>query len=174
MPRYAPILIWCGLIVIGLFFLVFGPDQRPQPTAARDMAKNTFLLPNDINLQGFSGRYVVAPDGIKRGAVLKPSDVGDEPALLDGAQGRLLLAVAVPSAGVAKGWNAGSKLQLCGKGPTTFGPVTLAAVRCETGKPSVTTCAGLVELPKTGASDVASKALKDQTTNELRLAEICD
>ena len=174
MARLGPILVWCLLVLTGLLVLVWGPDRKPSSTASRTLARNTLLLPADVTYPGFSGRYVAAPDGVKQGAILRASDIADQPALLDGPQGRLLLSVSISRVAVLGGLNAGSAVHLCGKAPASYGSVTIQAVRCDPDK-SAASCATLVDLPKTIAGDLAAKVLNDQAaTNELRLAANCD
>jgi hypothetical protein len=174
MSRLSPMLVWCLLVLAGLLVLVWGPDRKPSPIASRTLARNTLLLPADVTYPGFVGRYVAAPDGVKQGAVLRASDIADQPALLDGPQGKLLLSVSISRAAVLAGLNAGSALQLCGKAPVSYGAVTIQAIRCDADKPG-SSCASLVDVPTTIAGDLATKVLKDQTaTNELRLAASCD
>ena len=85
-----------------------------------------------------------------------------------------MLSVSINRAVVLAGLNAGSAVQLCGKPSVSYGAVTIQAIRCDADKPG-SSCASLVDVPKTMAGDLAVKALKDQTTiNELRLATNCD
>lgn len=173
MSRLAPIVVWCILILAGTVFLVW---SRPgsAPTASRALPINTYLMPGDLSYPGYDGRYVVAPKGLVAGATLRPADVADQPSLIDGPHGRLLLLVNVDRAAVVGGLNAGSNTQLCGKPPTAYGGVTVQAVRCEADR-TAPRCVAVIDLAKAIAAEVVAKALKDQsTTTELRLATKCD
>jgi hypothetical protein len=75
---------------------------------------------------------------------------------------------------VTGGVNAGSKIRLCGKAPTSFGDVTVQAVRCDYGE-AATNCSAIIELPGSAVADVAAKALKDESSSkELRLSATCE
>lgn len=173
LSRLAPIIVWCLLVFVGTVFLaLYGKPQGP--VASRLLPTNTYLIPGDLTYTGYDGRYVVAPKGLTQGATLHSGDTGDQPNLLEGAQGKLLLMVNLDRSAIIGGLNAGSNTQLCGKAPAAYGPVTIQAVRCEADK-SNNRCIAMVDLPKASAGDVVTKALKDQTTtNELRLAAKCD
>jgi hypothetical protein len=164
---------WCLLVLIGTLFLIF--YGKPQgPVASRLLPPNTYLLPTDLSYSGYDGRYIVAAKGVAQGATVSPADLGDQPNLLDGAQGRLSLLVNVDHSAAAGVLNAGSNTQLCGKKPMAYGAVTVQAVRCEKDKDN-NRCMAMVELVNAGAGDVAAKALKDaETIKELRLARKCD
>lgn len=171
--RLIPMAVWCALVLVGTIFLTFFGKPRG-PLAAHPLPPNTYLFPGDLSYSGYDGRYVVAPKGVSQGATVSSSDLGDQPSLLEGPQGRLSLLVNTDRSAVSEGLNAGNDFQLCGTRPTTYGAITVQAVRCEADK-NKSRCVALVELPKTGAGDVVAKALKDQTTtSELRLAKKCD
>jgi len=76
---------------------------------------------------------------------LRPVDVADQPVLLEAAGAKLMLSLPVSQTSVTTGLNAGSKVQLCGKSPFSYGSVTVQAVRCELGSPN-TPCTALVDL----------------------------
>ncbi|MGL9616747.1 hypothetical protein QRQ56_01980 [Bradyrhizobium sp. U531] len=171
--RLIPMVAWCLLVLIGtLFLVVYGKPQGP--VASRFLPPNTYLLPADLSYSGYDGRYVVAANGLAQGATVSAADLGDQPNLLDGAQGKLSLLVSVDRSAASGVLNAGSNPQLCGKKPTAYGAVTVQAVRCEKDKNN-NRCIAMVELPNSGAGEMAAKALKDETTTkELRLATKCD
>jgi hypothetical protein len=177
MPRVVKaMLVWCLLVLAGVIFIVFwGSDRNTKhaPIASRPLPKNTLLLSSDMTNPGFTGRYIVAPNGVKLGAALRPEDVADQPNLLE-PQPKLLLSLPVPQTAVAGGLNAGSKVQLCGKAPLSFGPVITQALRCELDKPAAD-CAVIVELPSDAVSEVAAKGFKDEASiKELRLSATCN
>ncbi|PSO15697.1 hypothetical protein [Bradyrhizobium sp. MOS003] len=169
--RLIPMVAWCLLVLFGTLFLIF--YGKPQgPVASRFLPPNTYLLPTDLSYSGYDGRYVVAAKGLAQGATVSAADLGDQPNLLDGAQGRLSLLVNLDRSTASGVLNAGSNPQLCGKKPTAYGAVTVQAVRCDKDNDR---CIAMVELPNSGAGDLVAKALKDEaTTNELRLARKCD
>jgi hypothetical protein len=171
--RLGPIAVWCLLVLVGTIFLtLFG---RPQgPVASRILPMNTYIIPGDLTYPGYDGRYIVAPKGLTQGATLQTGDTADQPNLLDGSQGKLLLLVNVDRSVILGGLNAGGTTLLCGNAPAAYGAVTVQAVRCEADK-SNNRCIAMVDLPKASAGDVVAKGLKDQTaTTDLRLATKCD
>lgn len=171
--RLVPMIVWCVLVLLGTIFLVF--FGKPQgPFASRPLPLNTYLFPGDLSYSGYDGRYIAAPKGLAQGATVSPADLGDQPNLLDGPQGKLSLLVNVDRSVVSGGLNASSDIQLCGAKTLSYVAVAVQAVRCETDKNN-NRCTAMVELPKAGAGDVVTKALKDPTTiGELRLAKKCD
>jgi hypothetical protein len=173
MPRIVSMIIWCGLVLIGLIVLLPGSYRtiKSGPVATRLLPRNTLLLPSETENPGFTYRYIVAKDGVKKGEALRPEDVADQPVLLEAPPAKLLLLLPLPRASVAGGFNAGSKVRLCGKAAVAFGEVTIQAVRCD----ADASCAAAIELPVSAAGDVVAKGLKDQTsTSELRLSTTCD
>lgn len=164
---------WCLLVFVGTMFLIF--YGKPQgPVASRFLPPNTYLLPTDLSYSGYDGRYIAAAKGLAQGATVSAADLGDQPNLLDGPQGKLSLLVNVDRSTASGVLNAGSNTQLCGKKPKAYGAVTVQAVRCEKDKDN-NRCIAMVELPNAGAGDVVANALKNEaTTRELRLATKCD
>ncbi len=176
MPRIIAMSIWGLLILIGVLIIVIVPGEKanPGPIAARFLPRNTLLLPSELTDPGYTSRYVIAQDGIKQGVALRPGDVADQPMLLEAPPVKLMLTLPLPVVSVTGGVNAGSKIRLCGKAPTSFGDVTVQAVRCDYGE-AATNCAAIIELPGSAVADVAAKALKDESSSkELRLSATCE
>lgn len=175
MLRSISVIVWCVLVLAGVAYLGFTSDRGAKSgvVAKRQLPKNTLVLAGDIEQPEFVNRYVVAPAGVDKGAVLRPEHVADQPILPEVPPPKLLLSLAVPRADVVKGINAGSKLKLCGKAPLAYGDVTVLAVRCDSNNTGAS-CSAIVELPGNAAGDVATKGLKDQTsTGEMHLAASC-
>lgn len=176
MPRIIAMSIWGVLTLIGVLVIVFAPGDKSKPgfAASRFLPRNTLLLASELAAPGYTNRYVVAPKGIRQGVALQSDDVADQPVLLEVSPVKLLLTLPIFAASVTAGVNAGKKIRLCGKAPTSFGDVTVQAVRCDPGEAGGN-CAAIVELPGSAAADVAVKALKDEaSTKELRLSATCD
>jgi hypothetical protein len=165
-------IIWCVLIAGGVLLIVFGPQpESAGPIATRALPVNTLVLPTDVKYEGYIGRYVVAADGIKEGARLRPQDVANLPTV---PPIKLLLTLPLRRAMVLDGVNAGSKVQLCGKAPLAFGTVTVQTVHCSAFGVGGD-CTSLVEVPAAIGADIATKGLKDQSSAaELRLATTCN
>ena len=178
--RALPALIWCALILAGVAFLVLGPQKNTAsaPVAARSLPRNTLLVPGDLEQRGFADRYVVAPNGVQKGARLQPSDVADQPILPDPRSAELLLALPINRAAIVGGINSGSKVRLCGKPlsettQTEITTVDVYYVYCGQAKDSMN-CTAIVELPGSLMARVATKGFIDQlTTGELHLAFSC-
>lgn len=171
-----PFLVWGVMVVIGTLCLTLrswlGPVESG-PVAARFLPVNTLLGAGDLQLPGYSGRYIVAPDGVKQGDAVRPQDVAGQPVMAAAQAAKLLLDLPVPQSAVAGGINAGGTVQLCGKAPQSFGPVTVDLVRCPSAH--LATCSAIVEVPAGAAGDLASKGLKDQaSTSELHLGASCN
>jgi hypothetical protein len=75
--RMLPSLIWGAFVLIGLGFLLFRAPTGP--VAGRDLPMNTYLFKGDFVPPEVTGRYVVAPNGIPAGAMLRPKDVALQP-----------------------------------------------------------------------------------------------
>jgi hypothetical protein len=166
--------IWCALILIGVCVMIFATNRntKPGPTATRFLPANTFLTPGDLQISGFTGRYVVSPIGVQKDAELRSEDVGDAP-LLTQSSVKLMLSVPILRSAVQGGVNAGRKLQLCGTASHSFGSVSVLAVHCNSAD-LAESCSAVVEVPGTAAGDLADKGLKDQTSlGNLHLAAAC-
>jgi hypothetical protein len=172
MPRSASMIAWCVLVLVGTIVLV-GWGRGASPVASRHLPLNTLLMSGDLLYQSVTGRYVVAPDGIKQGSPVRPEDLSEQP-VLPSAAGRLLLTLDVLRRDVtAQRLNAGSAVQLCGKAPTDFARATVLLVRCPSDKPDAA-CSVLLDVPPDKAGDIAGKGLKDDASRkELRLAASC-
>lgn len=165
---------WCALVGLGVgAILIFqNRGDKQGPVAARALPKNTLVLSGDLTNPGFTGRYVVAPDGIKKDATLRLQDVADQPLLPEAPPVKLLLSLPIARSAMVGGVNAGSTMQLCGKAPLSFGAVTIHTIGCDR---AAANCSAVVELPSSAAADFAVKGLKDQTSaGELRLAASCE
>ena len=162
-------LIWAALMLIGLGIIAWSPSKGIGPTAAHNLERNTLLIPDAVEIPGYSGRYVTAARTIGKGDTLRPQDMGDQPALIEASAVRMLLSLPLSRPAVDGGVNAGSKIELCGKTPLSYGSVVVRAVHCDFGS-STANCVAAVELPNDKAGDIASRGFKDQTSiSELRL-----
>ena len=95
--------------------------------------------------------------------------MGDQPVLIEASTVKLMLSVPLARGAVNSGVNAGSKTELCGESPLSYGPVVVRAVHCDFGV-TAADCIAAVELPNDKAGDIVSKGFKDQTIiSELRL-----
>jgi len=170
-----PSLVWGVLVLAGVVVLVFFSGERKPawPTATRTLPANTYLVTGELQQAGLSGRYIIAPGGVKQGDPVRPQDIGDQPQLPPAPPVKLLLSLPLAYTDVVTGTNAASTAQLCGKAPLSFGSVAVDVVRCDqSDKP---TCSAIVEVPPAAAADLAAEGLKDtNSTSELHLAATCN
>lgn len=128
LARAIPTLLWCAMVVAGVYFITSSGKPPEEPLGAvvgQKLPANFYFLSGDNALANAAGRYVASPRGAEVGAVLRHGDLADRPAIPIFREPKFLLSAPVAPAAIRAGLNAGSPAHICGKSEKSYGDVTI-------------------------------------------------
>jgi hypothetical protein len=170
--RFLPTLIWIAVVGGGVVFLVAtqssGP-AAPDLVAATSLPQNA-LLSGDVAHPKLTGRYIVKPEGIRAGEIIKAGHLGINPVPPSAPPPLLLLVFPLSGPAAAESLAVGSRPHVCDASSNSLAEVTVQYVHCKNGAVG---CSATLHVPFDAAAGLANGLQDPGTAQSLRLAHSC-